>query len=252
MNTSIRMAALLVAGAVAMVLTPGHSLKPSGGGSAGGYTFVTLDNRSGLAFSWVNDVREASGSFLCVGNLDGTDGEQAVVWQVTPGGSTYTVTTHYLADGQFADAINADGEIVGHRCDIETVFDPENVLWLDTGLYWPDRMSSPLSLSPLDGDNGTQAAGINAAGVIVGRSTKKWATYDPDPPPGQPKLTVFEASTAVAWRVVGTEIQGPFVLGPPSPLVEGVAYGINECDTDGWRRWLGTPRPVQFAGTWIA
>ena len=248
MNTSVRTAALLVAGVVVAGAGPHPAWagKPSGGGSSGGYTLVTLDNRPELAFSWLNDVREVSGSFLCVGNLDGVGGEQAVVWQVTPNGSTYTVTTHYLADGQFADAINAEGEVVGHRSDIDAVFDPENVLWLDTGLYWPDRMSSPLSLSPLDGDNGTQAAGINAAGVIVGRSSKKWATYNPAPPPGQPKLTVFEEVTAVAWRVVGTEIQGPFVLGPPSPPVEGAAYGINECDTDGVAQVVGntTAGPV--------
>src|SRR3990172_2663273 len=87
---------------------------------------------------------------------------------------------------------------------------------------------------------------INAAGVIVGRSSKKWAAYDPDPPPGQPRLTVFEANTAVAWRVVGAEIQGPFVLGPPSPPVDGAADDINECDTEGFAQVVGhtTAGPV--------
>ncbi len=246
MNTSIRMAALLVAGAVAIGARPHPAWagKPSGGGSSGGYTFVTLDNRPGLATSWVNGVREASGSFVCVGNLDGVDGEQAVVWQVTPSGSTYTVTTHYLAGGQFAEAVNADGGIVGHR----SAFDANTQLSLDTGLYWPDRTSIPLPLPPLAGDNGSVASGINAAGVIVGRSIYKYL----EDVNGDGLLDVVEEGTAVAWRAVVVnnvlQIQGPFALGAPSGPVEGAAYDINECNADGFAQVVGntTAGPVRW------
>jgi hypothetical protein len=232
---------LALAAAVGLwCLSPSLAKGPGGGGGGGGgYALVTLDNREGLVLSWVNDVREANGSFVCVGYQMEQDGDKAVAWQVTPSGSGFTVTPHYLDNGWFADAINVHGQIVGDRADIDQVFGPpeaEEPLWLRTGLYWPDRDSPPLSLPPLAGDNGTEAAGINAAGVIVGRSSNKWATYNPNPLPGEPKLTIFGESTVVAWRVVGSEIEGPFALGSPSA---GAAYDINECDADGFAQVAG-------------
>ena len=176
MNTSMRIATLLVAGAVVVAANPHPAWagKPSGGGSSGGYTFVALDARPGLAFSWVSEVKETvNGSFLCVGRMSEAGLDQAVVWEVVPGSSGYSVTTHFLINGQYAVAFNSHGAIVGYGYGPDT----------STGLYWHDHTSQPLLLPPLVGDNATEALGINAAGVIVGQSSGE------------------DSSTAVAWRV---------------------------------------------------
>jgi len=201
--------------------------KPSGGG----YTTVTLDERAGQATSWVNDAREVNGAVLVAGLLGGTDGDQACLWEVTPSGSAYNVSTHVLAGGQVAAAVNANGEIVG---DI-TAYDEVTRLWFSTGLYWPDVDSEPLPLPVLEGDNQTLATGINNAGIIVGRSTFKHATYDNN---GNVK-DIFEDGTTVAWRVVtianAPVINGPYVL----DTSEGCAFDVNECDPDGIAQVVG-------------
>ncbi len=191
-----------------------------GGGGGGGYTFVTLDDRPGAntTRSGVNDVQETNGSFFCVGYLDGIADLQAVVWEVIPGGSSYTVTTHYLAEGQlaYATAINTNGEIVGG-----------SDASLDGGLYWPDRNSSPLALPPLDGENATRASGINADGIIVGESVDS-----------------SNEGTPVAWRAVvvnnAVQIDGPFALGDSG---WGEANDINQCDANGFAQVVGWSYP---------
>jgi hypothetical protein len=191
--------------------------------SSNGYATVTLDNRVGNVQSWPNDVRESNDAIVCVGSLDQEGvGRTAILWRVTPSGSGYNVETHTLVDGEVATAINSQEEVVGES----SVYDEASQLWLNVGLYWSDYTANPFVLPALEGDNETSATGLNAAGVIVGSSAFKYATYYPD---GTVK-EVFEASTAVAWRVVvvagSTTIKGPYALGPQW----GGARDINECN----------------------
>ena len=225
------LAAWLLSLAVAQQALAGKPDKD--GPSKSGYTTVTLDDRSGAVRSWVNDAREANDTVLCVGNLDG---DTAVLWEVTPNGSDFTVATHYLANGEFADSINANEEIVGYG----STFDASTQLWLNMGLYWPDRGSTPLVLPAIDGDNETVASGINAAGVIVGRSAFKYAAYDED----DAVEDIFEEQTAVAWRAVVVDnvltVKGPYVLGPqPGVYSAGYARDINECNANGVAQAVG-------------
>ncbi len=226
MNAKLGFNSILLAAALAaMLISPAETRaqkgkKPGGGGGGGGYTFVTLDDRPGANFtrSGVNDVQETNGFFFCVGYLDGIADLQAVVWEVIPSGSSYTVTTHFLADGQGATAINACGEIVGG-----------SDASLYGGLYWPDRNSSPLPLPPLNGENQTRASGINAAGIIVGKS-----------------IDSLNEETPVAWRAVvvnnAVQIEGPFALGE-SGGSWGEANDINQSDANGVAQVVGWSYP---------
>ncbi len=226
MNAKLVFNAILLAAAMAAILlAPAETWaqkgkKPGGGGGGGGYTFVTLDDRPGanLTRSGVNDVQETNGSFFCVGYLDGIADLQAVVWEVIPSGSSYAVTTHFLADGQGATAINAYGEIVGG-----------SDASLYGGLYWPDRNSNPLPLPPLNGENKTRASGINSAGIIVGES-----------------IDSVNEETPVAWRAVVVnnvvQIEGPFALGD-SGGGSGEANDINQCDASGLAQVVGWSYP---------
>ena len=194
---------------------------------------VTLDDRDGSVRGNVTDLKIVNGIITCVGFVGETDGDQAVVWQVAPSESGYDVTTSYLAEGEFAAAINADGEVVG-EC---RAFDADTQLWLFRGLYWPSAGEASRALGPLPGDNETQPLGINAAGVIVGRSTYKYATYDDN----GSVTDVFEEPTAVGWRTDVMDDNGdlvPFVLGNASGNFSA-AHDVNECDGAGVAQVVG-------------
>lgn len=186
-----------------------------GGGSSPEYTIVTLDNRPGLPHSWVGDVTKIGGDWFCAGMRTETEGDQAVIWEVAASGSSYTVTTHNLTDGEFAAAINQLGESVGNSG--------------SNGLYWSSLTANPLILPPLAGDNESYVSGINVDGVIVGRSTFNYLDGE---------------DTAVAWRAVlgqsGIEIRGPFVLGPqPGTYSAREARSVNDCDAAGIAQAVG-------------
>lgn len=202
----------------------------SGGGSSAEYTFVTLDDRAGYVRSWIGDLGKIGTDWFCVGNLDEASGDQAVVWQVSPDGSNYTVTTHYLADGEFATGINSLGECVGYGSTV----DPIEQVSVRVGYYWSSHSANPLALPPLTGDNETAAHGINAAGIIVGRSTYRYFAGS----------EVVNEDTAVAWRAFvvqsGLEIRGPFVLGvQPGPYSARDALAVNDCDQAGIAQAVG-------------
>lgn len=200
-------------------------------GSKTVYTTVTLDVRAGQVDSFPSDVQESNSTILCVGSLWQTGDNSAVLWRATPGGSGYTVETCLLATGKEATAVNSHEEVVGNT----SSFDAASQLWMALGLYWPTSSATPLALPALSGDNGTRADGLNDAGVIVGSSINKYATYKPDGTVD----AVFEEPTAVAWRVVlvgGTpEILGPFAL---DSHWSG-ASDINETDAGGVAQVVG-------------
>ncbi len=129
------------------------------GGDSAEYTIVTLDERPGDHPGWVRDVVKIGDDWYCPGLMDEKVGNQivdswAVVWQVSPSGSSYTVTTHELAAGDFAAAMNEWGEIIGSNG--------------FSGLYWSSLTATPLVLPPLASGSVTEPYGINADGVIVG------------------------------------------------------------------------------------
>ena len=198
--------------------------QPALAGKPGGYTMVALDARPGYARSIVHDIKVINGTIMCVGLLDEAEGNKAVFWEVATSGSSYDVTTHYLAGGDYAIAMNTSGEAVG-ACN---TFDPLKQLSLIKGLCWTDSGQSPLELAPLNGDTATEPRGINAEGVIVGRSICKYATYDEDGNVDQ----VFEESRAAAWRIDDVNENGELV---PVDLSNGsglfsAAHDINDCD----------------------
>jgi hypothetical protein len=202
-----------------------------GGGSSPEYTVVDLDNRPGLVSSWVTDVTKIGGNWFCAGRLTETAGDQAVIWEVIASGSGYAVDTHNLTGGEFAAGINELGECVGSG---GSTFDPVEQVWVYSGLYWSSLTANPLVLAPLAGDDETDASGINADGVIVGRSTRRY--FDGS--------EIVEDQTAVAWRAVigqsGIEIRGPFVLGPqPNTYSARDARAVNDCDAAGIAQAVG-------------
>jgi hypothetical protein len=101
-----------------------------------GYVTVALDNRSGVARSWPNDVKESNGAVLCVGSLsfEGAD-NTAVLWRVTSSNSNFNVETYPLVGGDVATTVNSLEEIVGDG----STYDEDAQLWLNAGLYWSDR-----------------------------------------------------------------------------------------------------------------
>ncbi len=188
---------------------------PGGGGDTTSYTLVTLDDRAGYVRGYANDVKKIHDTITCVGFLDEAGGMKAVLWEVTPVGSSFDVTSHDLAGGEIATAISANGEIVGVGTDEATQF--------ELGLYWPRFDAAPVTLAPLAGDNKSWPVGINAAGVIVGYSTNQ------------------ETTAAVAWRTDIANTHGdlvPFVLGDP-PGTYSVGHDINQCDEAGSAQVVG-------------
>ena len=155
------------------------------------YTLVDLDGRPDSVRSGVIDITVINGTITCVGSRNEAGVDKAVLWEVTPAGSGFNVTTHYLTGGEWAMAVNANGEVVGMHLEI----DEGTGLWVYRGLYWPDATSPAVELDPLAGDNETECLGINTAGVLVGSSTHKYEYLNPE---GQPVRV--EEETAVAWR----------------------------------------------------
>lgn len=217
----------------ALLYTAIGSLAIAGKGrpSSSGYTTVTLDNRAGQVRSWVNDAREVNGAILIAGLIEESGSDKACLWEVTSSGSAYNVATRILTSGRWATAVNVAGEIVGDTSE----FDESTQLWFSTGLYWQDHESDPLPLYPLPGDNETYASSINSDGVIVGRSTFKYATYNSD---GSIER-VIEDDTIVAWRIVSMAnapvINGPYVIDTSN----GMARDVNECDSNGISQVVG-------------
>jgi hypothetical protein len=202
------------------------------------YTLVTLDDREGFVRGLISDVTMIGDSILCVGYLDQTDGDRAVMWAVTPSSSGYDVATNYLTDGEAAFALNANGEAVGVR----KMFDAETQLWLSQGLYWPSPDGPPVTLAHLAGDNETEPLGINSAGIIVGRSNHVYETTD-----ANGSVVCNWEYTAVAWAtdvVNGNGELAPVVLGDPSE--SSGAHDVNNCDDTGFAQVVGMAdgRPV--------
>ncbi len=175
------------------------------GGDSAEYTIVTLDERPGDHPGWVRDVVKIGDDWYCPGLMDEKVGNQivdswAVVWQVSPSGSSYTVTTHELAAGDFAAAMNEWGEIIGSNG--------------FSGLYWSSLTATPLVLPPLASGSVTEPYGINADGVIVGESD----------------------NFPVAWRATAGGVGQPLVLASEPGRVDAV----NDCNESGVAQAVGS------------
>ena len=155
-----------------------------------GYTLVALDSSLGFARSGALDVETSGGVTLAVGHMEEADEDKAMLWRVTPSENGYQVETHYLSGGRSAAGVNAHGEAVGNRMRI----DSDLQTWVYEGLYWPSIDDMPVLLAPLPGDNGAQPWKINDAGLIVGRSIRKYETTNEA---GQTEI--HEETTAAFW-----------------------------------------------------